>query len=154
MAKLKLNKELQDKICKDIEHGTPMKYASISNGICKSTFYNWYNKGEHAKSGKYHNFYVAIEEAKSKAIALKCEFIHKQAQENWHACAWWLERVAPEEFLKKEQYQIDANLEPHNGLKELGEAIRNSKDIRDAKEMNLTDVLNNKLRVNNNNNIE
>jgi hypothetical protein len=123
MVKVKLNKDLQDKICKDIEQGTPMKYASISNGICKSTFYNWYNKGKEAKSGKYHNFYAEIEKAKSKAITLKCEFIHKESKENWHACAWWLERVAPEEFLKKEQYQIEAKVNEDAGLEALGDAI-------------------------------
>lgn len=107
MAKLKLTEELQEDICNEIKAGTPMKYAAISHGISESTFYNWYNKGEEAKSGKFRKFYLAIEEAKSTAITLRTRRIYKAGKDNWQADAWWLERVCPEEFGRHEKRDVN-----------------------------------------------
>ena len=112
MAKLKLTDQLCDEICNDIKAGVPIKHASISHGISESTFYNWFNKGRDAKSGKFKKFYDNIQEAKSVAITLRARRIYKAGEINSQADAWWLERVDPDNFGRKDRYEhhIDANV--------------------------------------------
>ena len=57
MAKLKLTDQLCDDICNDIKAGVPIKHAAIAHGITRTTFYDWYNKGKQAKSGKFKKFH-------------------------------------------------------------------------------------------------
>lgn len=107
MAKLKLTDQLCDKICNDIKAGVPIKHASISHGISESTFYNWFDKGRDAKSGKFKKFYDKIQEAKSVAITLRARRIYKAGKDNWQADAWWLERVDPTNFGRKDRHEVD-----------------------------------------------
>ena len=107
MAKLKLTDQLCDDICNDIKAGVPIDHAAIAHGITRATFYNWYNKGEDAKSGKFKKFYDKVEEAKSVAITLRARRIYKAGETNWQADAWWLERVDPENFGRKDHHQVD-----------------------------------------------
>ena len=108
MAKLKLTNKLCDEICNDIKAGVPIKHAAISHGITEVTFYNWYNKGKKAKQGKFRDFYDDVEEAKSIAITLRARRIYKAGESNWQADAWWLERVDPENFGRKDHHKIES----------------------------------------------
>lgn len=112
MAKLKLTDQLCDDICNDIKAGVPIDHAAIAHGITRATFYNWYNKGEDAKSGKFKKFYDKVEKAKSVAITLRARRIYKAGETSWQADAWWLERVDPENFGRrdKHEHKVDANL--------------------------------------------
>lgn len=109
MAKLKLTDKLCDEICNDIKAGVPIKHASISHGITERTFYNWFEKGKEAKSGKFRKFYDKIQEAKSVAITLRARRIYKAGETSWQADAWWLERVDPDNFGRKDTHQVDMN---------------------------------------------
>lgn len=105
----KLTDQLCDEICKDIKAGVPIIHASIANGISQSTFYDWYNKGKNAtRKNKYRDFYEKVEEAKSVAIKLRARRIYKAGQANWQADAWWLERVDPENFGRKDHHKIES----------------------------------------------
>lgn len=106
MAKLKLTDQLCDDICNDIKAGVPIKHAAIAHGISKSTFYDWYGKGEQAKSGKFRKFYDKVEEAKSVAVTLRARRIYKAGETSWQADAWWLERVDPDNFGKKDFHDV------------------------------------------------
>lgn len=106
MAKLKLTDQLCDDICNDIKAGVPIKHAAIAHGISKSTFYDWYGKGEQAKSGKFKKFYDKVEEAKSVAVTLRARRIYKAGETSWQADAWWLERVDPDNFGKKDFHDV------------------------------------------------
>ena len=108
MAKLKLTNRLCDEICNDIKAGVPIKHAAISHGITEVTFYNWYNKGKKAKKGKFRDFYDDVEEAKSIAITLRARRIYKAGESNWQADAWWLERVDPENFGRKDRHTVQS----------------------------------------------
>lgn len=107
MAKTKLTDELCDEICNDIKAGVPIRHAAISHGITEVTFYNWYNAGKEAKSGNKKKFYDKVEEAKSVAITLRARRIYKAGESNWQADAWWLERVDPDNFGRKDTHKID-----------------------------------------------
>ena len=106
MAKLKLTDRLCDEICNDIKAGVPIVHAAISHGITHTTFYDWYNKGKNAKSGKFKQFHDKVEEAKSVAITLRARRIYKAGEDNWQADAWWLERVDPDNFGKKDFHDV------------------------------------------------
>lgn len=108
MAKTKLTDKLCDEICNDIKAGVPIKHASVAHGITDATFYNWYNKGKVAKSGKFKIFHDKVEEAKSIAITLRARRIYKAGEMSWQADAWWLERVDPDNFGRKDKVHVDA----------------------------------------------
>ena len=108
MAKTKLINKLSDEICNDIKAGVPIVHAAISHGISQSTFYDRYNKGKKAKKGKFRDFYDDVEEAKSVAITLRARRIYKAGQANWQADAWWLERVDPENFGRKDHHTVQS----------------------------------------------
>ena len=127
MAKLKLTDQLCDDICNDIKAGVPIDHASIAHGITRATFYNWYRKGEDAKSGKFKKFYDKVEEAKSVAITLRARRIYKAGEDNWQADAWWLERVDPDNFGRKETHKIEADVTEHKRFENLIGAFDASK---------------------------
>ena len=109
MATLKLTDELCDNICKDIKEGVPIVHASVANGISTSTFYSWYDKGKEAKSGKYKKFYDEINEARSVAVTLRAKRVYKAGETSWQADAWWLERVDPENFGRKDKMEVKSD---------------------------------------------
>lgn len=135
MAKLKLNDKLQAGICNDIKAGVPIKHAAIAHGITATTFYDWYNKGKNAKSGKFKEFYNAIEEAKSIAITLRARRIYKAGGDNWQADAWWLERVDPENFGRKDKYEhtVDAKVESDVTVNLLEKIKKKRKELNDLR---------------------
>lgn len=107
MVNLKLTDKLCDEICNDIKAGVPIKHAVISHGISETTYYRWYDKGKEAKSGKFKNFYDKIQEAKSVAVTLRARRVYKAGETSWQADAWWLERVDPENFGRKDTHKVD-----------------------------------------------
>ena len=124
MAKTKLTDKLCDEICNDIKAGVPIKHAAISHGITEVTFYNWYNQGKTAKTGAKKKFYDKVEEAKSVAITLRARRIYKAGETSWQADAWWLERVDPTNFGRKDTHRIEADVTTeHRGFENLLEAF-------------------------------
>ena len=104
---VKFSEELCKNICDDIKEGVPVKHASISQGIDESTFYVWYNKGKNAKSGKYKKFYEQVNEARSAAVTLRAKRVYKAGETSWQADAWWLERMVPESFARKDNVNME-----------------------------------------------
>ena len=78
-------------------------------GIAPSTYYNWMKRGREAKKGdeRYVEFMEAIEKARAEAIMVNLVIIRRAAQEgNWQAAAWWLERVMPRVYGRKQQIEV------------------------------------------------
>lgn len=111
MAKTKLTDKLCEDICNDIKAGVPIIHASIAHGIGKSTFYDWYNRGKKAKNGKFREFHDKVDEAKSIAITLRARRIYKAGEMTWQADAWWLERVDPENFGRRNTHDVKMKAE-------------------------------------------
>lgn len=109
MATLKLTDELCDNICNDIKEGVPIVHASVANGISTSTFYSWYDKGKKAKSGRYKKFYDEVKEARSIAIKLRAKRVYKAGETSWQADAWWLERMDPKSFARKDKMEVKSD---------------------------------------------
>lgn len=133
MAKTKLTDKLCDEICNDIKAGVPIKHAAIAHGISEVTYYNWYNKGKASKSGKFRQFYEKVEEAKSVAITLRARRIYKAGQANWQADAWWLERVDPDNFARKDKYEhkVDASVKSEVTLNLLNKIKQKRSELND-----------------------
>ena len=128
-AKLKLNKNLEKQICNDIKAGVPITHAAVMHGIDASTFYAWYNKGKTAKSGKFRDFYLNVEEAKSVAIGLRVKRIYKAGEVDWKSDAWWLERVDPENFGRKDHHKIESeNTNINFNMKSDDEVLKENAD--------------------------
>ena len=128
-AKLKLNKNLEKQICNDIKAGVPITHAAVMHGIDASTFYAWYNKGKTAKSGKFRDFYLNVEEAKSVAIGLRVRRIYKAGEVDWKSDAWWLERVDPENFGRKDHHKIESeNTNINFNMKSDDEVLKENAD--------------------------
>ena len=133
MAKLKLTDKLCDDICNDIKAGVPIDHAAVAHGITRATFYNWYNKGEDAKTGKFKKFYDKVEEAKSVAITLRARRIYKAGEDNWQADAWWLERVDPDNFGRKDNLNIKADVKTSKKekIKQVDELAKEIQEVID-----------------------
>ena len=114
-ANLKLSKAVADKICQELSRGVPIKYACVIAGISRDTYYKWLKAAKElpedtSKYDEYDEllkyFEKKMEEGKAFAIASRVE--HIRLDNSWQSSAWWLERMAHEDFGKKQT--IDANV--------------------------------------------
>lgn len=111
----KLTDEVQETIVESLENGLSIAAACGRARISKPTFYNWYNRGAEAKSGKYKNFHDAVDNAKDVAQSNFEVVITSAADKGtWQAAAWWLERRRPEMYKLKESREIDAKVQSEN----------------------------------------
>ena len=86
--------------------GLPLKYCADIVGIDRRTIYNWMEKGEKARSGKYREFYLDMQKARAKFI------LHHQRKiansPSWMASQYLIQCVDPEQFVVAEKQQIEA----------------------------------------------
>lgn len=95
--KAKLSPDIQAKIVGLIKAGNFSSTACALAGVSESTFYRWMDRGRGAKSGRYREFWEAVEQAKAFAEAKYLEVIQQVADDLHHkdrlkAATWWLER--------------------------------------------------------------
>jgi transposase len=76
----KLSPEMQKLICQGIRIGLSYKDSAVNAGITEKTFYNWVERGEKAKSGKYYLFLQELQEAKQKGQAILVNELTKLAR--------------------------------------------------------------------------
>ena len=89
----------------------PYKYACEGAGISPSTLSKWLKLGRETDDPEdpYGIFYRAFNKAKAGAVIYRVESIRKAGEGGtWQAHAWWLERMAHEDFGRKSV--IDANV--------------------------------------------
>ena len=87
-------------------NGMPLKYCADSVGIARQTIYDWMNKGKKAKSGKYHDFYLEMQRAKSKFISHHLQKISDN--KSWMSSQYLLQVTDAEQFVVAEKQQIEA----------------------------------------------
>lgn len=56
---------------------------------------------------EYRAFYLDVKFAEAQSIREHVRNIKRAARENWQASGWYLERIAPEEFGKRESIKLD-----------------------------------------------
>jgi transposase len=101
----KFNDEITRIIVKARESGLTQKECANIAGINEATLYKWLNKGKKARSGKYKKFYNDFELARIRNKLFHLKKIHEE--EAWTASAWYLERVYPEEFGRKDRMDLN-----------------------------------------------
>ena len=110
-----LSKERIDTLFQEISRGVPIKHACTIAGMSKETYYYWKNKAkelpedsdswtEEEKLLDYFN----RESERGIAMAVATRVEHIRLDNSWQSSAWWLERMAHEDFGKKQT--IDANV--------------------------------------------
>ena len=111
-----LSKEVIDKLYQEISRGVPITYACTLAGISRPTYYLWKNQSENlpedestwTERQKLLNYFsIKREEGIAMAVATRVE--HIRTDSSWQSSAWWLERMAHEDFGRKQT--IDANVD-------------------------------------------
>lgn len=95
----KYNRKKAEAICKLVSLGVPIPAAAASEGICKSTLYNWRAAGERGEK-PFDQFLHQLEVALGKAEAAITLNVVKLSRDDWKAGAWWLERHNPDQDQK------------------------------------------------------
>lgn len=99
-----------------------VKYA----GIHYSTFRRWMLRGEQAKSGKYREFYEAVQRAEGELEVRVVALWQQGIPDNWQAARDFLARRFPERWANKEKVQQEIS------GKEDGEPIKLRFDFSDV----------------------
>ena len=113
----KFNDETIEIILKARESGLNQKECAEVAEINEATLYKWLNKGKEARSGKYKKFYNDFQIAKNRNKLFHLKKIHEA--EAWTASAWYLERVYPEEFGRKDRMELN-----HEGKVEVNKTVK------------------------------
>jgi lauroyl/myristoyl acyltransferase len=103
----KLTDEIERKICNGIKLGLKYEQAALVAGISVRSLYNWKEKGEKAKSGKYFQFVQSLKKAEAEGEGVLLTRIHQEAKEGtWQAAAWILERRHPERWARTTKNEL------------------------------------------------
>jgi hypothetical protein len=97
---------LADQLCNLIGAGVPIRVASRSLGIGRSTLYEWRDAGRRGLD-PYVVFEAKIERALSRAETSLTLNLVRAAQKDWRAAAWWLERRHPERYGAKQTMRVE-----------------------------------------------
>ena len=106
MARPKFSEEICECLVENYGKGLPLKYCADAVGIHRNTLLNWMKKGETAKSGKYRDFYLDMQRAKSKFIAHHIGKI--QDNKSWMSSQYLLQVTDPDEFVVAEKQKIES----------------------------------------------
>lgn len=86
----KLTPQLSERFCEAISKGYSIGAACAEVGISRQTYYNWYEKGKNAKSGKYKQFYCDVDNAEDKATMRAEKPIIDAIPKDAKEAKWWL----------------------------------------------------------------
>lgn len=105
----KITKELVDAIAEEISRGVPIRYACYLNNISPESYYSWKRQGEKEPDDSESLFkYAFLKDKEAKALSIASRIDRIRLDPSWQSDAWWLERMAPDDFGKKQT--IDANV--------------------------------------------
>lgn len=114
---------VQETIANLIRSGNYIVDAAEIAGIDRQTVYLWINRGMAEGTGIYAEFAGAMAKARAESVALRVGRIAAAGKGGaWQADAWWLERVDPEKWGRKNP-DIVINLTQSSEWLELREKI-------------------------------
>lgn len=122
----KLTKETIDKLYQELSRGVPIRHACTLAGISKETYYRWKKLAEKEPDDSdslLAYFKRMNKEGIAMAVATRVE--HIRTDESWQSSAWWLERMAYEDFGKKQT--IDANVDAKVKSEDISKLFDNAK---------------------------
>ena len=81
---MKINTDIENKICDRVRDGQNIRQLSKEIGILRSTLYNWLRRGRAEKSGVYRNFFMSFERARREHQATLIQIaIQTVSQDRW-----------------------------------------------------------------------
>ena len=101
--KTKLTPEVQEIIVDGINAGLTLGLTCARAGVARSTFYDWLEKGEAAKSGVLMEFSDTVSRARADSAMRLVSQITLQAPTDWRAAAFLLERRFPDDYGKRSE---------------------------------------------------
>ena len=109
----KLTPELSKNLCEAIAKGHSIPAACSVVGIVTQTYYNWYNRGEKAKSGQYRQFYCDVNNAQDQATHYVESVILDNLPTNPNDAKWWLTKRRPDTYADRtyNETKLDANVQ-------------------------------------------
>ena len=108
----KLTPTVIEKICDALRGGNYRETAAAYAGVGRSTFNDWMQRGHDAKSGIYRDLVDAVEKALADSEARNIAMVEKAAAAgDWKAAAWYLERMFPGRWGRRDHHQIEANVQ-------------------------------------------
>lgn len=101
---VKFSEDICETIYELVSKGYTYKDICSVCDIHENTFYKWVERGKKAKSGKYKEFVIELEKAKSlRKHNLVDKLIEKtESKDDWKGYAWLLERGYGDEFARPE----------------------------------------------------
>jgi len=106
----KLNDDVQKKIVNAVAAGNYYEAACALAGIEYRTFRYWMEKGEAAKSGKYFQFFHAIEQAQARAEVTVVANWKAQIPYSWQAARDFLARRFPDRWKPQEGRELSGEV--------------------------------------------
>lgn len=92
----KLTSEVCSKICEALTKGHSIRGACGHAGIAERTYYEWYNRGQNAKSGKYKQFVCDVDNARQSATFDVEDVIIDAIPSDVNTAKWWLVKHNPD----------------------------------------------------------
>lgn len=129
----KLTPELSDKLCEALAKGYSIPAACSVVGIVVQTYYNWYNKGRDAKSGKFKQFFCDVNNAQDKATYSVETVIIDSIPDNPKDAKWWLTKRRPDTYGDRQYNEttIDAKVESDVTLNLLNRVKEKRQELND-----------------------
>lgn len=108
MTITKFNEETCKCLVDNYSKGLTITDCANIAGIDRRTVHRWIKKGEKAKSGKYKQFYLEMQKAKSK---FKEHHLRKIAEaKDWRASQYLLQVTDSETYVVTEKKQVNADV--------------------------------------------
>ena len=92
--------------------GMTVNNACLATGICRKTYYLWYNQGkadsENDRISLQRDMYDGLPVAQAFSLLKHIRIINEASLTDWRASAWFLERTRPAQYgHRKQAAQID-----------------------------------------------
>ena len=94
----KLTSKVCSKICEALTKGHSIRGACGYAGIAERTYYEWYNRGQNAKSGKYKQFVCDVDNARHKATYEVEDIVIDAIPTDVNTAKWWLVKHNPDTY--------------------------------------------------------
>ena len=104
----KFNEQLCEELCTLHAEGLPQKSCADLVGIDRKTLYNWLQKGEKAKSGKYRQFYLNW--LRASARYERKHLGHISDSSSWLAHQYLLQVKDPETYVVAEKQEMETTV--------------------------------------------
>jgi hypothetical protein len=99
---MKLHQRRIDKLLAYIADGMTIENACYASGICRKTYYLWYEQGkkdeESGTASLQQQLYDGIPQAQALGELTHLRIIKEASKKHWKASAWFLEHTRPERY--------------------------------------------------------